>query len=194
MLNTNPRGWTTPSMPEIHYCILGEIKAPEEYTDLWDLMTSAPEGSIIHIHFNSPGGHLNTALQFKNLAQTTRATIIGYGEGLVGSAATIMLLSCHGLSLGEYSYYLFHDGSTGMGFGKLNESKIYMDFMSSFCGKLYHDVYSLAFSEDEVDEILKGQDVIITGKDLEERLMAREAELVSDILLGEEDDEEEDQG
>ena len=56
--------------------LCGELNAPNEYVEWFEIIRNANETDIIKIHINSPGGNLFTAVQLMRVMAESQANII----------------------------------------------------------------------------------------------------------------------
>lgn len=152
-----------------HFFISEEISGPEDYIDLINLLYSGDENQDVVIHFNTPGGRLDTTMQLLNAIHSTRCNVLGLADGQVASAGSVLLFSCPQIAIQPWSYVMLHDGSEGS-FGKLNENLKQAQFSAAFLKRLYHHAYTPFFSKKEIDDILKGQDRWFTSEEVEQRI------------------------
>lgn len=154
-----------------HFYIHGEIEGSEDYVDLLDAMYNATGNDLIILHLNTPGGYLNTAVEIIHAIAQTDATVMGSADGLVASAGSLILFSCHSFVLGEFCEVMLHDGSGGA-FGKINENLKSALFTSQRIAKIYEKVYGKYFPADQVEKVLNGEDLYLTADDVEDLIEA----------------------
>jgi ATP-dependent protease ClpP protease subunit len=74
-------------------------------------LQTTPKPIVLHIH--SPGGLLNITISLVQYMRNYPIPIIGYAEGYVISAASIIFRCCHYRVMGPYSNMLIHQLSLG---------------------------------------------------------------------------------
>ena len=149
-----------------HFYIHGEIVGSEEYVDLLDAMYNATRTDVIILHFNTPGGYLNTAVEIIHAIAQTEATVVGSADGLVASAGSLIFFACHTFMIGEFCELMLHDGSGGE-FGKINENLKSAQFVSDRLSNIYHQVYGKFLSKTKVNSVLEGKDLYLDANQVE---------------------------
>lgn len=172
------------------YYVHGEIGAIDHYADLLDMLTSATPLDTITIYINSNGGHLTTAINIMEAMQQCKATTIANVSGDCQSAATLIMLGARHYVISEYTSFMFHNFSGGV-FGKGGEMYDQVVHMKSTYDALFRQVYEPVLSETELDDMLKGIDMWMTGTDVITRLNERSE---GTELVDSEDDFDDDDG
>jgi ATP-dependent protease ClpP protease subunit len=149
-----------------HFYIHGEIGASEDYVELLDTLYNATERDIIILHFNTPGGYLNTAVEIIHAMAQCEGHIFGSADGLVASAGSLLFFACEQFIIGEFCEVMLHDGSGGE-FGKINENLRSATFTSERLSHIYHTVYGRFFEHDVVEQVLEGKDLYLNSTDVE---------------------------
>lgn len=153
-----------------HFYITGPIGEADEYIDLIDCLYSGKPGDTVFIHLNTPGGHLDTAMQILNAIRSAECEVVGIADGAVCSAGTLILLGCPNIGIQDFSYLMLHDASEGT-FGKASENLRQVQFTSKLISKICREIYYPFFSNQEIDEILDGKDYWITAEEINERIV-----------------------
>ena len=162
-------GFTTPYAHNHHEYIYEPIGQPSEYIHLVEMLNTASPYDVIHLHLNTPGGYLNTAISIIHAIQTTHATVLGYADGEVASAGTLILLSCHQFMISPYSHMMIHDGSYGP-IGKFSEVHAMATHSTKQLRLICKDIYGVFLKKKEIDNVLLGIDMYFDAKDMEKRL------------------------
>ena len=149
-----------------HFFIHGPIEGSEDYIDLLDALYSATRDDVIILHLNTPGGHLNTAVEIIHAIAQTEATVVGSADGEVASAGSLIFFACHTFIIGEFCEVMIHDGSSGA-WGKINENLKAATHTSLRLSAIYHKVYGRFLPEEEVQAILDGADLYMSAEDVE---------------------------
>lgn len=163
-----------------HFYIHGEVGPSEDYVELLDTLYNATDKDIIYLHFNTPGGYLNTAVEIIHAIAQTEATVVGSADGLVASAGSLLFFACHVFQLGEFCEVMLHDGSGGE-FGKINENLKSAEFTSRRLHHIYHTIYGRFLTKEQVDSVLDGKDLYLTAHDVEEIIEKAIAEKEEEI-------------
>ena len=151
--------------------LTGEIGAPDQYTDWFELIRNGGKSDIITIHINSHGGDLFTAVQLMRCIQESQAVITTSVEGACMSAATMVFLQAQSFEVSEHSAFMFHNYS-GISVGKGGEMYAQVSFEKKLFDKMMKKVYSGFLSEEEITDILEGKDLWLDGDEVVTRLKA----------------------
>ena len=151
------------------YKLFGEITEVDDYFDLIDAMNYASPDDEFIIRIHSGGGLLGTADVIINAIQNTQARVHGHIESLCGSAATIIFLNCHSYSISPRSEFFVHTASSGT-IGKEHENYASIMFDRKRVHKMIRDAYEGLLTDQEIDNVLKGQDYYFDAEELGERL------------------------
>ena len=151
------------------YKLFGEITEVDDYFDLIDALNYASPDDEFIIRIHSGGGLLGTADVIINAIQNTQARVHGHIESLCGSAATIIFLNCHSYSISPRSEFFVHTASSGT-IGKEHENYASIMFDRKRVHKMVRDAYEGLLTDQEIDNVLKGQDYYFDAEELGERL------------------------
>ena len=151
------------------YKLFGEITEVDDYFDLIDALNYASPDDEFVIRIHSGGGLLGTADVIINAIQNTQARVHGHIESLCGSAATIIFLNCHSYSISPRSEFFVHTASSGT-IGKEHENYASIMFDRKRVHKMIRDAYEGLLTDQEIDNVLKGQDYYFDADELGERL------------------------
>lgn len=151
------------------YKLFGEITEVDDYFDLIDALNYASPDDEFIIRIHSGGGLLGTADVIINAIQNTQARVHGHIESLCGSAATIIFLNCHSYSISPRSEFFVHTASSGT-IGKEHENYASIMFDRKRVHKMIRDAYEGLLTDQEIDNVLKGQDYYFDAEELGERL------------------------
>lgn len=150
------------------FYLSGDIEAPEEYVDWFNVIRNAGPNDSIKIYINSGGGVIDTALQFMRVMSETQAIVTCSVEGTCASAATMIFLSGHALEVTPHSIFLFHNYSGGS-FGKGGEMIDQLSFEREWSKRLLHEVYDGFFSDAEIESMLHNKDIWMHADEVLER-------------------------
>ena len=151
------------------YKLFGEITEVDDYFDLIDALNYASPDDEFVIRIHSGGGLLGTADVIINAIQNTQARVHGHIESLCGSAATIIFLNCHSYSISPRSEFFVHTASSGT-IGKEHENYASIMFDRKRVHKMVRDAYEGLLTDQEIENVLKGQDYYFDADELGERL------------------------
>lgn len=141
----------------------------DQYVKLFDMIRSASPNDIIRININSPGGSLVTGLQLLNSMRESEAHIITVLDGEAFSLAPLILLAGDEIVVNDHSALMFHNYSWG-NVGKGNETRE-RQMASDRQYKSMLKAYASPFlSDDEIDRVIRGEDLYYTTDEIRERL------------------------
>lgn len=151
------------------YYFYGPVRGPENYIDLINTLDSCGESDEVHLMINTPGGRLDTTLSIVHAINRTNAHVICHADGDVASAGSIIFFSGHAWVVNPYSTFMLHDG-TGGNFGKIGQNVKAAVSVQENLDYLYRSVYKDFFTEEEIEEILKGSDHYSNADEIVERV------------------------
>lgn len=148
--------------------VMSEIGYADEYIELIDILAGAKDTDTFNIYLNTPGGNMDTAIMIVNALASTEAITTAYLTGNVASAGTVIALACDALVPMAYSEFMIHTYSMGA-YGKGHELDTRVKFTSDNWKKFAKDVYTPFLTDDELDSILKGQDMYFSASEVVDR-------------------------
>lgn len=153
----------------IHIYISEEIGDPHDYIDMIHTINTAGPEDTIFIHLNTNGGRLDTGIQIINAMRNTMAAIVTILEGEAHSLGTVIFLSGDELVVNDNCMMMFHNFKGGV-VGKGNELTSELEATVKWFSTLARDIYIPFLSSDEVDRLLKGEDIWMGSKEIKKRL------------------------
>jgi ATP-dependent protease ClpP protease subunit len=130
---------------------------------------------IILLHIESAGGYVTSYNKIQFYLRRTNATVHCYVDSHAASAAAMILTSCPTMFATPDSFILFHITHMPDNTGKtvpINETDYPKKWLKNI--KEFEKIRYL-FTEKEYGAIFKGEDVILSGKELMERYENRNA-------------------
>lgn len=158
---------------EHHYYLVGEIGAPDFYTDLLHVLNTAEENDLITIHINSVGGDAFTAIQIMSAISTCKGVVHTTIEGEASSAASIIFLTGHYMSVAPFSLMMCHNWAGFMS-GKCHEMIAHLEFNKRNFKALLYKVYSKFLTDEEIAKIEDGADLYFDTDEIMQRLKQME--------------------
>jgi|GEM_PF-6139156 len=150
---------------------IADIGPSEDFQQLLQVLRMAQPEDEIHLHINSGGGSIYTAVQLVGaMTESNAKSITGHAEGIVASAATLLFLGCNQWKVSPFSSFMFHTSST-VEAGKtpdiLKSIVAHKRHLNDVCGKLYKNF----LTEEEIDNVLnKNDDMWLTAEEVNDRL------------------------
>ena len=151
------------------YKLFGEITEAENYIDLIDaLRYSSPNDEFV-IRINSGGGLLSTADTIINAIKESQSHVHAHIESECGSASTMIFLACNSHSASPSTEFFVHSASSGA-IGKEHENFARTMFSRKRVHRLIRETYAGLLTDQEIENVLNGQDYYFDQEELEERL------------------------
>lgn len=170
------------STPMAHTFITSEktSKVYEHYLDyaiddwglarqLCTLLRGVEEHDGVIIRINSPGGRFDIAAQIVNAIRECQGSVVAVLEQECASAATLVFLACSQWQVQPWAEMMIHNASYGA-WGKAHEVSSRVRSTDDRMSKVLREVYDGFLSEEEIEDVLKGQDIYLTAEDIESRL------------------------
>jgi ATP-dependent protease ClpP protease subunit len=168
-----------------HYYIYNVIEEATDYIDLIKALDEASPYDVIHIHLNTPGGYLHTAICIINAIRRSQGTVIGYADSEVASAGSMIFVACHSWVISPLSSLMIHDATQGV-YGKQSSITLQAKHDAEHLSIVYNDIYKHFLTELEISEVVRGIDYWFLPDQVEERLeilnKVRESELEDEEL------------
>lgn len=150
----------------------GSIRANSDfYMNHYAVLQQATEDDLVSIHINSPGGSLATGMQYLDHMRHCRAPIKVSVGMECASMASAIALEADGWEVTSMSTMLVHGFSYGaMG----SESHVYNQakFNNRLNERWLRETYTGFLTEEEIQDCLRGVDVLLDSDQLNERFEA----------------------
>jgi len=174
-----PKTVFSKTISQLHeFYLSGEITEPEDYIEWLDVIRSAGEQDTVKIYINSPGGNVDTAIQFMQVLKGTSAYVICSVEGACMSAATMIFLSADELEICDHALFMFHNYAGGA-FGKGGEIYDQIQFERAWSRKLLESVYHHFLSPTEITQMLDNKDIWLDSDEVRGRIKAIQEKLIN---------------
>lgn len=151
------------------YYLTGSIGDAEDYLDLCNILRSATAQDEVVIRINSGGGQVHTGNMIINAINESEANVIGFIESMCGSMATFIFLACDTWGVSEAAEFFSHTCSYGA-WGKENENFAQVDFFRKQYNGLMRKRYKSFFSDEQIESIIKGEDIWLNADEIMECL------------------------
>lgn len=158
-----------PIATHYEFYLSGEVSAPEDYTEWFDIMRNANPGDEINIRINSRGGQVSSAIQFIRVMAECHGEITCSIEGDCMSAATMIFLAGDRFEITPHSLFMVHNYSGGT-LGKGGEMYDQIAFERTWSEKLLRSIYSGFLSKKEIKSLLDGKDIWLNYEEVAERV------------------------
>ncbi len=152
-----------------HFYLLSYIEEPSNYVDMIHKFHVAGPDETIVIHLNTPGGDLMTGIQLINSMQSTQARVVCSLEGEACSLGSLIFLAADEFLVHDNSLMMIHNFSGGI-YGKGNEQVSQLEATIKWFNNIAKKYYLPFITEDELNDVLKGEDLWLQAEDIRKRL------------------------
>ena len=156
-----------------------DIREPSYYRDAFHVLRTAGEQDLIRLIVNSDGGHMSSAVAFRNAISEANCPVIAIIEGACHSSAAMISLSCDDIEVKPFSSNLNHNVSYGSA-GSGSDIKAHVEFTSRQTEKFIREVYKDYLTQAEIEDILQGRQLWLDDEEMRNRwegvMEARQAE------------------
>ena len=170
-LETKPYGYYEQTLVRKvqHFYLSGYIDEPASYIDMVHKIRVAGPDETIFIHLNTEGGDLSTGIQLVNAMKYSDAHIVCSLEGEAYSLGSLIFLAGDEFIIHDNSIMMIHNFSGGI-YGKGNEQVSQLEATIKWFNTIARDYYTPFISEEELADILKGEDIWLQADDVRKRL------------------------
>lgn len=162
-----------PISTEFTYDLDDEVTDVGDYRELISLLRYAGEDDVVRININNYGGQLPTCIAIVNAIRSCKALTVGVLSSVAYSAAGAIWMACQAQEVGRHCGFMAHPASGG-DYGTLHQRKQAADHTLEMLRSLYEDVYEGFLTKEEIESILKSDDLWLNEKDIRERLEKRD--------------------
>lgn len=152
-----------------------EIKSPDHYSKIFDLLLEAGEDDMITFFISSPGGRVDGLNVLLEGIRFTDAHTVAVLLGECHSAASILALNCNEIVVTDSAESLVHSCRFGSS-GKAADIAAHTAHTLKTTEKLARQTYGQGFlTETEMNQMLDGKEFYFDADQLRERLERRSA-------------------
>jgi len=152
-----------------HYYISSYIYEAHYYVDMINRIQTAEANDTIYIHLNTIGGDMDAGIQIINAMKVSAAHIVSSLEGGVSSMGGMIFLSAKEFLVHENSFLMIHNYTGGV-YGKGHEQVAALQSATKWTEDFMYRLYVPFLSEDEVRNVIKGEDIYIHPPEIIDRL------------------------
>lgn len=161
----------------VNYSIFlyGETSSAFDFAEAINAIENADEHDQITIYLSGGGGCVSSTDAFLhaiNTAQERGVRVHCVASGMVASAHTFIILACSSYECAEGVHFLIHNGSLGDG-GSYNQFKASSQFFLKYMETRFREVYKNFLTDKELDDVLEGKDLWMTGSEFHARYEKR---------------------
>jgi ATP-dependent protease ClpP protease subunit len=165
--------YVTPRAYEFTYYLSDCVQDTHEYHDLLQTLDNAGENDLIRIVINNYGGEVGTTTQLVSHIRESKAIVVGHISGNAFSAAGVIWLACHQQEVSDHCMLMIHS-SVGFAEGKYVDMAAYIKAANRRTELLYKDIFEFFLTEEEIDKVLRGEEVWMLADEIVERLENRQ--------------------
>jgi ATP-dependent protease ClpP protease subunit len=145
-----------------------DIEIPSHYRKVFEILRTATKDDTITFNINSPGGYLDTMIQFyENLLNTKAKTTANIYQAC--SAASVIALCCDEIVPSRFAYMMVHCMSSGV-WGKISDIEGYASFAVKQDIDVANTIYSGFLTPAEIKLVSKGKEVWLNQREIQDRL------------------------
>lgn len=152
--------------------LFGPIVSPEQFSQIVTVLDIMSEEDELVINLSSGGGSLCAVDNLLHALRKTAGSVHIIATGNVSSAATFVLLEGDSFELSEGFEATIHCGSLGYG-ANFNEVALQAPFQLKHMEKYLRGAYEGFLEPSEMENMFKGQDILLDARDWYERSMKR---------------------
>lgn len=153
---------------EYHIHLDTIIDSPNNYRNIFEILRDATREDKIIFHLNTPGGWVDTMIQFfYHFLQTkaeTKATVYS-----ACSAGAIIALCCDTVEITPFGYFMIHSMDIGME-GKISDVHDYSGFAIEQNKNIIEVVFQGFLTKQEIQLIAKGKEIWLNKTQIDKRL------------------------
>lgn len=135
------------------------IEEVSQFNDAIRVLEVADEDNPVQINLQTPGGSLDATDALIHAMRKCKGHIHIVATGGVHSCGTLILLEADSFELSDNFNSLIHNGSLGTGRVNLNEYVSQTAFAAKWMPNVFRKAYEGFLTEEEIDGMLKGQDL-----------------------------------
>lgn len=147
------------------------IRDASYYRPILHMLDSLTQNDIVRLRIDSTGGSVDGAVALIDAIRLTDAYVVAEIKGKAYSAASMIALSCDEVIASPWSKMLIHScsfGAQGMG----DNVAAFAPFMNDWAQEIMHDIYEGFCTEEELENIFRGQELLLSSQDIDERVLA----------------------
>jgi len=165
--------YATPVATEYRYYLDDEVSDSQDYHELFELLEGVGENDCVRIIISNFGGSLVTCVAIVNAIRACKGVTIGVLASIAYSAGGAIWLACQGQEVRNHVGFMSHD-AIGGSYGSLFQQQLSIEHQRNILRSLYEDVYKHFLNPQEIDEVLKNNDMWMNEQEIIKRLEARD--------------------
>jgi ATP-dependent protease ClpP protease subunit len=152
--------------------ICREITDIDDFDDELQVLAGAGPKDTVQLILNTPGGSLETALILCKALRACEARTSAFIGWTCASAGTAIALACDEWEIDEYSSFMVHTASYGIGYQATPNVYASVQHSDKMISRFVENTYSGFLTAEELEIVKGGRDVYFEGEELGQRLAA----------------------
>lgn len=152
--------------------ICREITDVDDFDDEIQVLAGAGPNDTVQLILNTPGGSLETALILCKALRACEARTSAFIGWTCASAGTAIALACDEWEIDEYSSFMVHTASYGIGYQSTPNVAAAVQHSDKMISRFVENTYSGFLTPEELEIVKSGRDVYFEGEELAQRLGA----------------------
>lgn len=152
--------------------ICREISEVDDFDDEIQVLAGAGPNDTVKLILNTPGGSLETALILCKALRACEARTSAFIGWTCASAGTAIALACDEWEIDEYSSFMVHTASYGIGHQSTPNVYASVQHSDKMISRFVENTYSGFLTAEELEIVKAGRDVYFEGEELAQRLGA----------------------
>ncbi|QHZ59876.1 ATP-dependent protease [Alteromonas phage vB_AmeM_PT11-V22] len=146
------------------------IEHLSQFQQLIDVCEEAHQDEVIILNVMCNGGRFDVTTRVYNALMHTEATVLTINQNSAASGGSILLLAGDQIGYSPFSTTMIHTSTLGKYPDKLPEIKGGVDNHDTALRDFYKQVYTGFLTEEELEDVLKGQPLYVYDDEHHERL------------------------
>lgn len=164
---------TTAPINTAYHCVINEeFRHVRQFEDVVNTLENAVEGDYVEIQLSTVGGALHAVVPMLSAMKRTAAHVHVHACSDVSSAGTLIMMLAHSVDINEYATMMFHTVQYGYCAAGANMDA-YVKHTTQQNDKLIREMYTGFLSEVEIQRLLDGLEIYMTGEECVKRLKNR---------------------
>lgn len=157
-----------------HYIIriCREITEIDDFDDELQVLAGAGPNDSVQLIMNTGGGSLETALILCKALRACEARTSAFIGWTCASAGTAIALACDEWEIDEYSSFMVHTASYGIGYQSTPNVYASVQHSDKMIARFVENTYAGFLTAEEMEIVKAGRDVYFEGEGLAQRLGA----------------------
>lgn len=152
--------------------ICREITEIDDFDDELQVLAGAGPNDTVQLIMNTGGGSLETALILCKALRACEARTSAFIGWTCASAGTAIALACDEWEIDEYSSFMVHTASYGIGYQATPNVYASVQHSDKMVNRFVENTYAGFLTTEEMEVVKAGRDVYFEGEELAQRLGA----------------------